>query len=274
MRKVLVVLGMVAACGGAKPNSAPAPHVPDEQFAALERAQTIGRAIYSDDEASARATDAMIAAHVSPESVIGWVTQARGDGRYDVTFVGGTAEAAEARYVVHVTATAADVENIDPPRPLDAEGAAMFRARGLAARSVKELAQKAGLELCASPYNAVVLPASLRGETGWLVYLLAATTDPNRKILTGHLRVHVSADGASILETAALSKSCLVVDGKPDVKAESLYVTHLLDPTPIETHVFTSLLYKLPLLVAAGGKNWVIDGDRIISVVLPENESR
>jgi hypothetical protein len=68
----------------------------------------------------------------------------------------------------------------------------MFRARQVVAGSVKDLARKAGLELCASPYNAVVLPASLRGETGWLVYLLAATTEPGRKILTGHLRVHSS----------------------------------------------------------------------------------
>jgi hypothetical protein len=139
----------------------------------------------------------------------------------------------------------------------------MFRAREVVNRSAKELARKAGLEMCASPYNAVVLPASLRGETGWLVYLLAATTDPSRKILTGHLRVHVSADGATILAATALSKSCLVADGQPGIEPEGLYVTHLLDPNPIETHVFTSLLYKLPLLVVAGGKKWMVFGDRI-----------
>lgn len=265
MRNVLVLL-WVAACGGAPPNGSPATPTTDVPSPALGRAQSIGRAIYSDDDASARATDAMIAAHVPADSVIGWVTQARGGDRYDVTFVGGTAEAAEARYVVHVTATGADVETLDPPRPLDADGAAMFRARNLVARSMKELAQQAGLEPCAPPYNAVVLPAALRGETGWLVYLLAATTDPNRKILAGHLRVRVSGDGTSVLEATALSKSCLVADGKPDIKTEGLYVTHLLDPTPIETHVFTSLLYKLPLLVSAGGRNWLIDGDHITSI--------
>jgi hypothetical protein len=180
-----------------------------------------------------------------------------------VTFVGGTAQSAEARYVVHVTASTTDVETIDPPRPLEPEAAAMFRARDVVNRSVKKFAQQAGIEMCASPYNAVVLPASLRGETGWLVYLLAATTDPNRKVLTGHLRVRVSADGTTVLAVTALSKSCLLADAQPGLEPEGLILTHLLDPNPIETHVFTSLLYKLPLFVVAGGKKWMVVGDRI-----------
>lgn len=68
---------MTAACGGTQ-TSRPL----DQRSPPVARAQTIGRAIYDDDMASARATDAIIAAQVSPEIVIGWVTQARGDDRY------------------------------------------------------------------------------------------------------------------------------------------------------------------------------------------------
>jgi hypothetical protein len=67
MQYALVFAVIMAACGGTQ-----ATRPLDQRSPPVERAQTIGRAIYNDDDASARATDAMIAAHLLSESVIGW----------------------------------------------------------------------------------------------------------------------------------------------------------------------------------------------------------
>jgi hypothetical protein len=233
---------------------------------ALDRAWTTGWALYRNDAAAARASDAMVAAGIGRDGLLGYVAVPRGDD-FDVLFVGGAEEAPEIRHVVHVSAAAAPVETLDPPRPLDGEAAAMYRARTVALAAREALARDAGLAPCGSPYNAAVLPASLLGETGWLVYLLAATGDPDRRILAGHLRVRFSEDGRTVLDATALSRGCLVVDRDPKMTSEELYVTHVLDPAPIETHVFTSLLYQVPLWVEAGGSTWRIDRDQIIVVV-------
>lgn len=241
--------------------------IPEGFRAAVARAETIGRALYRDDMAAARGSDAVRAAR--PEQrMIGWLTQPRGGDRFDVSFIANAPPFCLARYVAHVTATTVDVESIDPPRSLDADGIAMFRARGLVLHSADALAAQAGIQRCPLPYNVSVLPASLAGQQGWLVYLLASTADTRKRVLAGHLRVRVSTDGAAIVDVTPLSKSCLVddVDDVPaGTQTAGLYVTHVLDPTPVETHVFTSLLYRIPLLVLIGGTHmfWRVDGDHI-----------
>jgi len=47
---------------------------------------------------------------------------------------------------------------------------------------------------------------------------------------------------------------------RPDA---ALYLNHVLDDMPVETDVFTSLSYFLPLFVLAGGEAWEVDGTRI-----------
>jgi hypothetical protein len=246
---------------------APRPSIPEGLRAAVARAETIGRALYRDDDAAARGTDVVRAAR-PVQKLIGWVTQPRGGDRFDVSFVANAPPFDRARYVAHLTATSAEVESIDPPQPLDAEGAAMFRARRLVLGSADAVAAQAGFQRCPLPYNVSTLPASLLGEEGWLVYLLAASPDTRKRVLAGHLRVRVSADGSTILDATALSKSCLVIDAE-DVPAGArpagMFITHLLGPTPNETHVFTSLLYREALFVgtATTGAAWRIEGGRI-----------
>jgi hypothetical protein len=42
-----------------------------------------------------------------------------------------------------------------------------------------------------------------------------------------------------------------------------LNVSHIVSPQPVETHVFASLLYRLPIYVVAGDKLYGVEGARI-----------
>ncbi len=84
--------------------------------------------------------------------------------------------------------------------------------------------------------------------------------------LGGHFEVDVSADGR-VGTVRAFTKSCLemslVGDGKGQTKA--LVVSHLLDPTPTEIHVFSSLTGKVPIYVMTMPNRtlWVVAGSEI-----------
>ena len=43
------------------------------------------------------------------------------------------------------------------------------------------------------------------------------------------------------------------------------FASHIVSPTPVETHVFLSLLYKLPLAVGTSATKevWLVDKGRI-----------
>jgi hypothetical protein len=40
-------------------------------------------------------------------------------------------------------------------------------------------------------------------------------------------------------------------------------ITHIISETPIETHVFVSLLHKVPVYVGTARGVWRVEGDRI-----------
>ncbi len=114
---------------------------------------------------------------------------------------------------------------------------------------------------CAARYNVVVLDDP--DSEGWLVWLLASTTDANKVPMGGHYRFHISADGQTIIKREQLSASCLELDrrqsgrnGQPVGLVTSLVVA----PQPLEFHVFLSLQNNLPIFTAAGDKIWVVQG--------------
>lgn len=134
----------------------------------------------------------------------------------------------------------------------------MFRARASA--------EKARFQKCSQTYNTVILPADMAGEKGWYVYLLAATTKNDEAVMGGHVRVHVSADGKNILNVKEFTKTCLTM--KIAKNAAGLMVTHLVDKHPVETHVFMSLLYGMPLYVGASLQTWAVEKGSIRLVAL------
>ena len=101
------------------------------------------------------------------------------------------------------------------------------------------------------------------------MYALAATTDPDVRILAGHHRIQVSADGGNVLGVQPMSRGCLITDGAPPPSERAgAFVTHFLTGAPLESHVYISLTYRVPLLVKTPDRTWVVDGDTVNTVVV------
>jgi hypothetical protein len=102
--------------------------------------------------------------------------------------------------------------------------------------------------------------------------VLAASKDPNEIMAGGHFRVSVAPDGKTAEQVDALSRRLLILPKTPpgsETNKKLLYMTHLVSGTPVETHVFLSLLHRLPFLVVTGRDSaWTVNGDSISKVDL------
>ena len=79
----------------------------------------------------------------------------------------------------------------------------------------------------------------------------------------GHYRVSVTADGRTVTHRDALSASCITVPQPDPTQGElaAVFVTHVVSPTPVETHVFLQLQARKAMMVAAGDHIWsIVDG--------------
>ena len=228
---------------------------------AVLRSERLGTAIYRNDYATAFATEMLLdsGALAGDRRIAGWVTQ-DSEGSLLVTYVAEE----NGRRLVGYEVAFADGPTSPPilaPTPADApltgERAVMYNARNTA------LAE--AMPPCATNYNTVVLPASLIGSQGWLVYLLVASLNPGERVLAGHDMVRVSPDGLISLGSPPLSLSCRVEQVVPPAGTEpsGLFVVHLATAWPLETHVYTSLVYGVPLTVQTSAGTWVVDGDKI-----------
>lgn len=244
----LVLLG----CGPPTPQVAKAP-VPTELRRWVTLASSLGREVHLHDRAAAQATDLLLAdkAKVDPR-VRGFVTFSATDGMRTSFAAEIDGVVVQFHEVVAAEGVAPKLTHHVPPQPLDAQRASKFRAM--------QTASAAKCQPTERPRNPVVLPAERLNGKGWLVWLLVTTTDPHEVPLAGHCRVHVTDDGRSIVETTPLSKTVLIARIGPDTKA--LVVTHF-GATPDETHVATSLTYRMPLAVLTGKTGWTVEGDRI-----------
>lgn len=261
MKTASIIAGVLACClvaGCNRPVAKEEPIVAPAEIPIIERAESLGRQIYTQDLYAAQAT-ALLVAHgldLIDIGTLGWITESRQDGCI-VTFVAGDPE--QWRSVCVVTF----VENTEPniilvDRDLSETQSAMFDARQLALNSIEKS--------CSDAYNTVVLPRD--DGPGWLAYALAATSDPNLVLVGGHSRVTTSADGRTLLERRSFTKDCMVLKKPqnvgPDVDVAAYTLGHVLDNTPTEIHVFLSLLYGKPLyVVTADQRFWYIEGGKI-----------
>lgn len=220
------------------------------------QAEQLGRAIHRYDEAAWLATDALasLLGRQRPP-VDGWIAVDAGPAVL-VRFVRTSAEGPCAAFDSVVERGQASITRKQPCEALSPLQAAMFRARATAAAQLDEP--------CSDAYNTVVLPGDILKKQGWLVYLLAATTEPGAIPIGGHYRIHVSIDGRTVVEKTRLSKGCGLLrppPPQPGVEIGAPVVTQLLTDYPIETHVFLSLSHHLPLLVVTERGVWqVADG--------------
>lgn len=241
-----------------------------EYRAAIERAERLGTGLYVHDSAAWRATDELARRHILEKDhrIGGWITAMSDTAdAVIVTFVGEQDGAPLALYRVTVPAGVGklklEFEALKPALPLTESERASFAARSLALDALNREEQR-----CADQYNTVVLPIRNGDEPLILVYLLAASAEPNVVVAGGHVRYSISPDGKKIEGQRKFTKSCMVLStqdapNRKDVQA--MMLTHLLDPTPTEIHVFLSRTYERPFFIGTAENQllWKVDGSGI-----------
>jgi len=271
----LLLAGLTGACAGAQPQSSSAtptapsdlpeteqPIPPDLQDA-VNRSSGIGRELYVLDQVAALGTDVLSAnvRHPEAKKVIGYLPFREGDeagqptGTFQVAFF-TSEQPTRIAYRVHLgPGRKPSFEALDPPQIATDGFVALARSRQAALAAVVHPSQ---------PLNPILMPADAYGESGTLVYLLAGTTKPNVAVFGKHYRALVPTGGNQVSYLKELTKSVIeiptLVDGG---RPAALVITHLVTEYPLETHVFTSLLSRLPVYVSTSRGLWRVDGDKI-----------
>jgi len=221
--------------------------------------ERLGGAIYRQDRAAWLATDALMAKvpDLKGAGLKGWIVEGEG-GDEKVRFLRDTGAGLEAGYDILVTDKGAQAVVEPTDRSLTADERAAFAARQTAIKNLSGA--------CGPGYNSVVI-RDVEGD-GWLVWLLAPSPARDAIPFGRHYRFSISADGRTVRRIDALSAGCLTMDAKSTApagsKAAMLYVTHIVSPTPVETHVFLGLMYRLPIMVGTDKDViWRVDNGKI-----------
>jgi hypothetical protein len=134
--------------------------------------------------------------------------------------------------------------------------------------SARQVAAQQGKTPCgASTFNTVVLPPASPSDVV-AVYLLTPQLKTGEYPAGGHYEVDVAADG-SVAASRAFTRSCLTLGRpppSPGMRPSAMFLTHLLDPTPTEIHVYLSLWSKETLFVgiqAPALRVWEVNGSTI-----------
>lgn len=264
MRATFIVAAIVFALGWgsvAFAADAPEPAIRSFDLATIEK---LGREIYEQDQLALKATGVLAAKYAQVElrkaGLQRWITGRAGADPL-VRFIRVGDKGPEALYDVRFPAGGEPVLSTPADRTLTSEEAAQYEAR--------ELALKTAANKCSPIYNTVALkdPAG----DGWLVWALAATTDPDPIIVGGHIRFTISADGKTVQARDDLSKGCNTFS-KSEVWASGgrvvgLFLSHIVSLAPVETHLFTSLTYKIVMYIGTlDGVAWKLGAGHIAIV--------
>ena len=216
-----------------------------------------GRALAEYDNASWRATDAVMALKPEIGTIKRYIAR-KTDAGWIVAF-GRFSEAKDTFLIAYEAAQGNNsqqftVKTYEPPQT----DKGFFY---IGAKAVELSLQNFHAER--RPYNTYVLPLH-SGQ--FYVYVLPAQTVADVYPLGGDSRYLVSADGTDIVEIRPLHKSILEVKHSVPSGSKPVggYHTHVLTDTPEDTDVFHVLRQKQPLPEAVGTKNGVyvvqIDG--------------
>jgi hypothetical protein len=263
-----VVIALLSGCaangktGAETADSSEELPIPPDLTALVSSSAQIGHQLYLIDKASAIATDTLLEAKVDLRSsgIAGYLPLQEGtqEGKplpsFLVTFFTRDTPpktAYEVRVGPNIEPT---IEAFEPPEETSPDFAPLIRARQTALNAASGSTQ---------PLNPVIVPGSVLGEEGHLVYLIAATNRPNVAVFGQHFRALVSTDGKDLISFTALSKAMLEIPYQAQADSASLMVTHIVTDYPLETHVFTSLLLGIEVYVGTQRGVWRINGDRI-----------
>lgn len=205
----------------------------------------LGRAMYEQDRRASIAADLVRDNFdTTEEHLVGYITSGE-PAQLRVRFIRG----GEFGYEAAIDAQFDDLllpalSRVENPA-LSQEEQAQIAARLAAARD--------SATRCDGRYNTFALPDP--DGSGWLIYALAASSEPDTVMVGGHVRYSVSADGSTVEHIDALATSCATAPYADLERAaatdgtDGLALRTSLAATPLETHVFLSLTYDLPLYV-------------------------
>jgi hypothetical protein len=239
-----------------------------EESAEIMRVEAIGKAIFQKDIIASKATDILLSKRVDvgPHTVKGWIVTSDDKG-YLVRFINEINKELRPVFDVRLSNEGQETFHDKDLPPLSDEQKAMFLAR--------QNALKSAPLYCSDRYNTVVLRNP--DSDGWIVYVLAATTDSNIVVVGGHSCVSVSQNGRKAISVTPLSKSCLAVDkSKKPKQAPStvfpfaLVVSHLISDTPSEIHVYLNYLHGDDIYVVTKTRFWKISEGKI-SILDPQS---
>jgi hypothetical protein len=269
----ILLIGLLGACGkptqsGARAPTAESPAereqpIPVDLRAAVTRSCDIGRELYVLDKIAAIGTDVLLANVEHPESkhLAGYLPLRESDESGEPTGVLQVAfftseQPPRIAYRIHIDLKQKPrFEALEPPVAAHQGMLALVRSRQAALDAVPHPTQ---------PLNPVLIPAEAYGESGTLVYLIAGTKQPKIAVFGKHYRALVPTGGNQVTYLKELSKTALEMPTEQAGQAAvALAITHVVSEYPLETHVFTSLLLRLPIYVATSRGTWRVNGDQI-----------
>jgi hypothetical protein len=240
------------------PGAVPSLPVPFDLQEGVERATILGTNLFLLDVATARAWDALGERIGPPDrngishylALMGDDAEGRPDGSVEVLFFTDD-EVPVLAYRVQVggrTRRAPEVREQSPPAVVHEPLMTLLNARWLALEAVPRTHQIV---------NTVLMPQ--RNGT-IVVYVLAATSQPNVAVIGRHYRVLVAADGAEVESVTALSKAELELPtrDRSGQRLTALAITEGDVEHPTETHVFASRLANVPIYVTTGRGRWMV----------------
>ncbi|HXG81986.1 MAG TPA: hypothetical protein VNJ05_09320 [Sphingomicrobium sp.] len=232
--------------------------------AAVRQAVDRGEMLYIYDRAAWLGTDDFRDHHANLMSLAGGYV-VTGDKQAELVFY----DKSKSKAVYRATYADEKLSNNGPPVADRIELTPLEKRMIAAKERALEAFGDAKVGLCAksSPNLAALPPARPDGPI--LVYMMTPQTDSKVYPLGGHFSVEIGPDG-SAGKVRRYMNTCFEMSLRdvPEGGAPAaFFVTHLLDPTPTEIHVFTSIASKVPIMV--GTKNkwiWAVEGNRVRTV--------
>jgi hypothetical protein len=229
----------------------------------LDWAVARGRLLFDIDRAAWVTTDDLQAKVEAADMRLlrGWTVERDGNG-FMVTYYAGEGDARAALYRARVEnrrVVSSQVFADGSRPPLTAMQRRLADARGAIARFGEHPCSNA-------PFNAAIIPPDT--PDGPIdVYALTAQTDANVLPFGGHYRATIAADG-TLSNTRGFMRSCFNAPRPaPENGSQpaAMFITHLLDQTPTEIHVFMSIWLGLPVYVGTmePRRVWAVEGNRI-----------
>ena len=221
--------------------------------------EKLGRELFERDGMAAQSFDLLFEAYpdAKEKNLRGWVTEL-GEATSKVYMLKAKEEDFRLAYVVVFEKNKKPRVEAHLDEPLPEEIAKRFSARVAAIGALPGFYDR--------PYNFEVLDDP-DGE-GYVVYSLVASRKAHEMVVGGHSRISLAADAKTVKSVDALSNSLLILDKREGQgqgqDAVGSIVSHVVSDTPVETHVFLSLMHRQSLfVVTSDGAIWNVEEGKV-----------